>query len=95
MGRYRAGNDQASFELDARIDPFLVAPWLQAFDRGLEWSGDLRARADVRIRAARTTEATLRLRRDGGDLRVTEDGNTVQLGIEEMDLALDVRAGQG
>ncbi len=92
--RYRAGSDQAGFELDARIDPFAVAPWLQDIDQGLQWAGDLRARADLRIRAARTTEATLRLRRDGGDLRVTEDGNTVPLGIEELDLAVDVRDGR-
>jgi translocation and assembly module TamB len=92
--RYVADGEQGRFEIDARIDPFAVAPWLQEIDQGLQWSGDLRARADLRLRAARTTEATLRLRRDGGDLRVTEDGNTVELGIEEMDLALDVRDGR-
>ncbi|MGA1327367.1 MAG: translocation/assembly module TamB domain-containing protein [Rubrivivax sp.] len=92
--RYVVDDDRAGFEIDARIDPFAVAPWLQDLDQGLLWSGDLRARADLRIRAARTTEATLRLRRDGGDLRVTEDGNTVDLGLQEMDLALDVRDGR-
>ncbi|MGA1318508.1 MAG: translocation/assembly module TamB domain-containing protein, partial [Rubrivivax sp.] len=92
--RYVVDDDRPGFEIDARIDPFAVAPWLQDLDQGLLWSGDLRARADLRIRAARTTEATLRLRRDGGDLRVTEDGNTVDLGLQEMDLALDVRDGR-
>lgn len=86
--RYRAaaGRDDGEFEAD--IDPFAVAPILQRLGTGLAWSGDLRAQAKLRLRAAEEMQAELRLQRIDGDLAVTDGDTRFALGVSALDIAL-------
>jgi translocation and assembly module TamB len=86
--RYRANAGRDDAELEADIDPFAVAPILQRLGTGLSWSGDLRAQAKLRVRAAEEMEAELRLQRIDGDLAVTDGDTRFPLGVSALDVAL-------
>lgn len=93
----RAGGP-AHWRLRGEIEPVDVAALLQrapaALSGGaLRWSGDLRAGAVLDLRAADSFEAELALRRQGGDLALSDGGAPRPLGITEAELRLSARDG--
>ena len=86
--RYRATGGRDDAEIEADLDPFAVAPLLQRLGTGLAWSGDLRALAKRRLRAAERMQAELRLQRIDGDLAVADGDTRLPLGVSALDVAL-------
>jgi len=85
--------DRPDFQWQADVLPFALAPWLQRADTGLQWTGDLRLSARMRVRAAERFEAQVSLQRHDGDLQVVESGQVQPLGISTVDLTLQARDG--
>ena len=85
--------DRPDFQWQADVLPFALAPWLQRAETGLQWTGDLRLSARMRVRAAERFEAEVSLQRHDGDLQVVESGQVQPLGIGTVDLTLQARDG--
>ena len=85
--------DRPDFQWQADVLPFALAPWLQRAETGLQWTGDLRLSARMRVRAAERFEAEVSLQRHDGDLQVVESGQVQPLGISTVDLTLQARDG--
>ena len=85
--------DRPDFQWQAEVLPFALAPWLQRAETGLQWTGDLRMSARMRVRAAERFDAEVSLRRHDGDLQVVESGQVQPLGISNVDLTLQARDG--
>ena len=85
--------DRPDFQWQADVLPFEVAPWLQRAQTGLQWTGDLRLSARMRVRAAERFEAEVSLRRHDGDLQVVEGGQVQTLGVSTADLTLSAKDG--
>jgi len=85
--------DRPDFQWQADVLPFQVAPWLQRAQTGLQWTGDLRLSARMRVRAAERFEAEVSLRRHDGDLQVVEGGQVQPLGVSTADLTLSAKDG--
>jgi len=85
--------DRPDFQWQADVLPFALAPWLQRAETGLQWTGDLRLSARMRVRAAERFEAEVSLRRHDGDLQVVEGGQVQPLGVSTADLTLSAKDG--
>lgn len=85
--------DRPDFQWQADVLPFAAAPWLQRAQTGLQWTGDLRLSARMRVRAAERFEAEVSLRRHDGDLQVVEGGQVQTLGVSTADLTLSAKDG--
>lgn len=85
--------DRPDFQWQADVLPFALVPWLQRAQTGLQWTGDLRLSARMRVRAAERLEAEVSLKRHDGDLQVVEAGQVQALGISTVDLTLSAKDG--
>lgn len=92
-----AGDGPSTWRLKAEVPPVAVAPWLQQARNGsagaLQWSGDLRASAQLDIRAGTRFEADLRVQRDSGDLRFSDGTTSQALGLGQAEIELTARDG--
>ena len=92
--RYRAAPGRDELELEADLEPFAVAPLMQRLGTGWQWSGDLRAEGQLRVRPAEQMQAELRLQRIDGDLEVADGDTRFALGVSALDLALMAQDGR-
>lgn len=88
------GQGAPALELDARLDPVAVQPWLRRLQPGFGWEGDLRLGARVSARADPAVRLDVAVFRDGGDLQVREGGTTLPLGLETIALQVQARDGR-
>jgi translocation and assembly module TamB len=93
--RWQAANAQrpAQVALDAQLEPLAVAPWMARAQHEVRIGGDLTVKGRAIIRQGPDFMADIVLERAGGDLTVTSEDVTQQLGM--TDLRLSLAADQG
>ncbi len=80
-------------ELDAQLEPLLVAPWLARLQPHMGWSGDLRVGGRIKATSARGFNADVAIERQGGDLRLSDAAGPRALGLSELRAAATARDG--
>ncbi len=93
--RWQAANAQrpSQVALDAQLEPLAVAPWMARAQHEVRIGGDLTVKGRAIIRQGPDFTADIVLERAGGDLTVTSEDVTQQLGM--TDLRLSLAADQG
>lgn len=89
----RSADAEPRLDLQAEVEPFLVAQLLQRLQPDFGWTGDLRLGAKASVRSDPAVSARIEIARSGGDLQVTEFGNVQPLGLSEARLDLVADAG--
>lgn len=80
-------------EVDAQLEPLLVAPWLARLQPHMGWSGDLRVGGRIKATSAQGFNADIALQREGGDLRLADAAGVRNLDLTELRLAATARNG--
>ena len=73
-------------DVQAELEPLPVAPLLTRLQPAFGWGGDLRLKGHVRLQTGADFSADVVLERAGGDLSVTEEGDTQFLGLTDLRL---------
>lgn len=89
---YQMSGSRQDLVLQAEVPPTPVAAFLQRATQGA-WSGDLKVAARVNLRAAENFDAQWVLRRESGDLILTDNGSTQAMGLTAAELTLSARDG--
>ncbi len=89
----RNGTAGPQLDLQAEVEPFLVAQLLQRLQPDFGWAGDLKLAAKASVRSDPSVSARVEIARSGGDLQVVEFGNVQPLGLSEARLELTAEAG--
>ncbi len=94
--QWQAGSGGGEDQLDAelRLDPVPVAPWLARWQPEFGWGGDLRVGLQAKVHTHPTLQAEVVLLRQGGDLKLSDDGGAQALGLNTLRLALQASDGQ-
>jgi translocation and assembly module TamB len=74
--------------LDATLEPMPVAPWLARWRPDFGFGGDLALKGSIVVRRGQNFAADIVLERAGGDLSVTTEGVTQNLGLTDLRLSL-------
>ena len=74
--------------LDLQLEPLAVAPLLTRWQPDFGWGGTLVVAGHARISTQPTLSVDLALERSAGDLTVTDDYGTQQLGLTDLRVAL-------
>ncbi|MEO5880917.1 MAG: hypothetical protein ABIQ06_00735, partial [Caldimonas sp.] len=90
-GDGRGGN--ARLDATATIDPLPIAPLLRALQPDFGWGGELAVKGRLEAHGAPTVRVDAVIERAGGDLSVTDEYGTRQLGL--TDLRLGIAADNG
>ena len=85
--------EQAQLELRADVDAFAAAPLLARLQPGAGWSGDLRLRARLDIKARQRFDADVVFERVDGDLHLSSGEGVQLLGLTELTLLLTAHDG--
>ncbi len=80
-------------DLDARLEPLEVAPWLARLQPAMGWAGDLRVGGRIKAVSAQGFSADVVLERQGGDLRLSDAAGPRALGLSELRVAATARDG--
>jgi len=85
-------------ELQARIEPFALAPLLARAQPELGWHGDLQLGGEIHVRSGDRFDADLVFQRLGGDLSVADDARDpasriTPLGLSDLRLGLAAHEG--
>ena len=93
--RWQAPTPQraAQVVLDAQLEPLAIAPWLQRFAPEAGFGGDLKIKGHAVVSNGAAFNADVVLERAGGDLTVTSDGVTQNLGMTDVRLSLAAEQG--
>ena len=83
----------AQIELQAELEPLLVAPLLARLQPDFGWGGDLAIGGHIDVRSAPTFSADIVLERSRGDLSVTDETGKQALDLSDLRLALTARDG--
>ncbi len=86
--RPEAPGRRAWVALDAELSPTTIVPWLQRWQPDAGFGGDLAFKGRFVVRRAEGFAADIVLERAGGDLTITEEGDTQSLGLTDLRLAL-------
>ncbi|MDH4060309.1 MAG: translocation/assembly module TamB domain-containing protein [Aquincola sp.] len=87
------GARAALIVVDADLSPTPVVPWLQRWQPNAGFGGDLAIQGRIVVRQAEKFAADIVLERAGGDLKITEEGDTQALGLTDLRLALAAQDG--
>ncbi len=82
------------WQLQARIEPLQVAPWLVRLQPQFGWRGDLSVAGSIDVRSGAAFDADVVLERRAGDLALTVEGATRALGLDQLRLALAAHGGR-
>jgi translocation and assembly module TamB len=87
---WQAATPQQPMRLDveAEIDPIVVAPWLRGLQPSFGWGGDLTLGGHVSIRSSPQVGADVVIERRGGDLTVSDETGTQALGLTDLRFGL-------
>jgi translocation and assembly module TamB len=90
-----SGGTQPAVDLQAELEPLVVAPLLARLQPDFGWGGDLAVGGHISVRSAPNFTADVVFERARGDLHVREPAaGTVQpLGLTDLRAALDARDG--
>lgn len=80
-------------DMQAELEPLAVAPLLASAQPEFGWGGDLRIGGKVVIKQNTDFSANIVLQRVSGDLTVTDDGGTQELGLSDLVIALNAQNG--
>ena len=83
----------AQIEAQAELEPMRVAPLLARAQPDFGWGGDLSVKARIELRSAPTFHADVVLERSSGDLSVTDEIGTQDLGLTDLRFALTANDG--
>ncbi len=89
----RRGTAEPRLELQAEVEPFLVAQLLQRLQPDFGWTGDLKLGARASVTSDPTVNARIEIARSGGDLQVSEFGSVQPLGLSDARIDLVAEAG--
>jgi len=88
-----SGTRPAQIALDAVLAPTPVVPWLQRWQPDAGFGGDLAFTGRIVVRQTEKFSADIVLERAGGDLAITDEGDTQALGLTDLRLALAAEDG--
>jgi translocation and assembly module TamB len=80
-------------DVQAELEPLLVAPLLARLQPDFGWGGDLSVGGYIKVRSAPTFSADVLLERSRGDLNVTDESDTQALELSDVRLALKANEG--
>lgn len=86
--RPEAPGRRAQVALDAELAPTNIVPWLQRWQPDAGFGGNLAFKGRFVVRRAESFAADIVLERAGGDLTITDEGDTQSLGLTDLRLAL-------
>jgi translocation and assembly module TamB len=86
-------NATPRLDLQAELEPLMVAPLLARLQPDFGWGGDLRMGGHLKLRNAASFSADVVLERSAGDLTVTDE--TTSQALELSDLRLALKASDG
>ena len=78
----------ARLDAAATIDPMPIAPLLRAVQPDFGWGGDLAVKGRLEVRAAPSVTVDAVIERASGDLTVTDEYGTQQLGLTDLRLGI-------
>lgn len=81
-------------QLQARLAPMQVAPWLARWQPQFGWRGDLAVAGRIDVRSGEQFDADVVIERSGGDLSFTAEGVTRSLALSDLRLGLAAHGGQ-
>ena len=88
------GGARPVLDVQAQLEPVMVAPLLARLQPDFGWRGDLVVAGRVDVRSAPRFEAAIEVVRQQGDLSVSEVANNrLALGLTDLRLALDAKDG--
>ncbi|MBX3620682.1 MAG: translocation/assembly module TamB domain-containing protein [Rhizobacter sp.] len=103
QARYAAPGSAAAppqLEVDARLEPLLVAPWLARLQPHMGWRGDLRIGGHLQARSGGSGDAgtagltaDLLIERRGGDLQLSGAAGSHTLGLSDLRVAATAQRG--
>ena len=79
--------------IDAELEPFVVAPWLQRVQPSFGWAGDLMLTGKALVKTGTGTAIDVVLERRSGDLLVRDEAGVQRLGLTDLRLALSTHDG--
>ena len=83
----------AKLDVQAVIDPLPVAPVLRTLQPGFGWGGDLAVGARIDVRSAPAVTADVVVERTRGDLTVTDEYGTQNLGFSDLRVGVAAKDG--
>ncbi|WP_295642524.1 translocation/assembly module TamB domain-containing protein [uncultured Methylibium sp.] len=89
----RSGTAEPRLDLQAEVEPFVVAQLLQRLQPDFGWTGDLKVGARASVTSDPTVNARIEIARSGGDLQVSEFGSVQPLGLSDARIELVAEAG--
>ena len=88
------GGGAPQLDIQAELEPIVLAPLLARAQPSFGWRGDLRVAGRIAVRSAPQVEVDVVLERQGGDLSVTDETGTQALQLTDLRLALNAKDGQ-
>lgn len=88
-----AGTAAPQLNLQARLEPMPIAPWLQRLQPQFGWQGDLMVGGTINVRGGERLDADVNFQRTGGDLSLTIEGVTRALGLSDVHVGLAAHDG--
>ncbi len=82
-----------SLQVDAQLEPLALAPLLAKAQPDFGWGGDLLVDGHLQLDTRQGTLLSFELKRQSGDLSVTEDRGVQRLGLTDFGLRLQARQG--
>lgn len=89
----RSGTAEPRLDLQAEVEPFVVAQLLQRLQPDFGWTGDLKMGARASVKSDPTVSARIEIARSSGDLQVSEFGSVQPLGLSDARIELVAEAG--
>jgi translocation and assembly module TamB len=87
------GGAAPRLDLQAEIEPFVVAPLLARLQPDFGWGGDLIVGGHAVIHSSPSLVAQVEFGRRRGDLNVTDEAGTLPVELTDLRLALDAQGG--
>ena len=88
-----AAGGPSRLDAQAEVDAIAVAPILHELQPGFGWGGDLRVGAHLKARSAASVSVDMVIERATGDLAVTDEISTQQLGLSDLRLGIAAENG--
>lgn len=89
----RSGTAEPRLDLQAEVEPFLVAQLLRRLQPDFGWTGDLKLGARASVKSDPTVSARIEIARSSGDLQVSEFGSVQPVGLSDARIELVAEAG--
>ncbi len=90
---YEPNGDTPRLFAQAQLEAFDATPMLQRAQPELGWSGNLRLRANLEIKAEERFDAELVIERESGDLAIRDGSIAQPLGLSDLRFALSAHDG--